>query len=95
MSLEREHHQQSQSFSNGHVGENVDSEMPARLTAEASIKSALELFVKLSAGFILDSWSESNRYNYFMVMCALLSDFVLIKVFVVGAGLIYFRNSSS
>ncbi|KAL8167962.1 hypothetical protein V2J09_009461 [Rumex salicifolius] len=58
--MEREH-QQTDSFPNGQVGETLDSEMPARLTAEASIKSALQLFIKLSAGFILDWWSESNR----------------------------------
>ncbi|KAK7837626.1 protein nap1 [Quercus suber] len=58
--LEREH-QQRQSFSNGHVDETLDSEIQSRLSAEASIKSTMQLFVKFSAGIILDSWSETNR----------------------------------
>ncbi|XP_004293766.1 PREDICTED: protein NAP1 isoform X1 [Fragaria vesca subsp. vesca] len=57
--VEREY-QQRQSLSNGHVGESVDSEQ-SRLSAEASIKSTMQLFVKFSASIILDSWSETNR----------------------------------
>nr|POF14638.1 protein nap1 [Quercus suber] len=60
--LERER-QQRQSFSNGHVDETLDSEIQSCLSAEASIKSTLQLFVKFSAGIILDSWSETNRSN--------------------------------
>uniref|UniRef100_A0A5B7B7V9 Protein NAP1 n=1 Tax=Davidia involucrata TaxID=16924 RepID=A0A5B7B7V9_DAVIN len=58
--LEREH-QQKHSFSNGHVGETLDSEIQNRLSAETSIKSTMQLFVKFSAGIILDSWTEVNR----------------------------------
>ncbi|GAB4829508.1 histone chaperone [Ancistrocladus abbreviatus] len=60
--LEREL-QQTQSSANGHVGENLDSDMQSHLSIEASIKSALHLFVKLSADLILDCWSESNRLD--------------------------------
>lgn len=67
--LERER-QQRRSFSNGHVDETLDSEIQSRLSAEASIKSTLQLFVKFSAGIILDSWSETNRYvNDFIFCC--------------------------
>lgn len=67
--LEREH-QQRQSFSNGHVDETLDSEIQSRLSAEASIKSTMQLFVKFSAEIILDSWSETNRYvNDFIFCC--------------------------
>uniref|UniRef100_A0A2N9GBD4 Uncharacterized protein n=1 Tax=Fagus sylvatica TaxID=28930 RepID=A0A2N9GBD4_FAGSY len=58
--FEREHWQR-QSFSNGHFGETLDSEIQSRLSAEASIKSTLQLFVKFSTGIIQDSWSETNR----------------------------------
>lgn len=61
--LEREH-QQRQSLSNGDIGENLNHEIQSRLTAEASIKGTLQLFVKFSAGIILDSWTETNRYEY-------------------------------
>lgn len=67
--LEREYRQR-QSFSNGHVIETVDHEIQSRLSAEASIKSTLQLFVKFSAGIVLDSWSETNRYEYvFIIIC--------------------------
>ena len=58
--LEREHQQKS-SLSNGHVAETFDSEIQSRLSVEASIKSAMQIFVKFSSGIILDSWSEANR----------------------------------
>ncbi|XP_052201269.1 protein NAP1 isoform X2 [Diospyros lotus] len=58
--LEREH-QQKQYFSNGHVTESLDPEIVNRLSAETNVKSAMQLFVKFSAGIILDSWSETNR----------------------------------
>ncbi|KAG4162744.1 hypothetical protein ERO13_D01G132500v2 [Gossypium hirsutum] len=58
--LAREHHQR-QLLSNGHVG-NADSLDPdMRVSAEASIKSAMQLFIKFSAGIVLDSLHESNR----------------------------------
>ncbi|KAM1792377.1 hypothetical protein FF1_036107 [Malus domestica] len=58
--LEREH-QQRQSLSNGHAVETGDTEMQSRSSAEVSIKSTMQLFVKFSAGIILDSWNETNR----------------------------------
>ncbi|KAJ6764543.1 MEMBRANE-ASSOCIATED PROTEIN HEM [Salix koriyanagi] len=58
--LEREHHQRL-SLSNGHLGEALDPEIHSRLSAEASIKSAMQLFVKFASGIVLDSWSEANR----------------------------------
>ncbi|KAL2473933.1 Protein NAP1 [Forsythia ovata] len=58
--LEREY-QQKQSLSNGHVTETFDPETQNRLSAEASIKSTMQLFIKFSAGIILESWNESNR----------------------------------
>lgn len=58
--LEREH-QQRQSLSNGHGDENLDLEIQTRLSAEASIKSAMQLFIKFSTGIVLDSWGEANR----------------------------------
>ncbi len=61
--FEREHWQR-QSFSNGHFGETLDSEIQSRLSVEASIKSTLQLFVKFSTGIIQDSWSETNRCAY-------------------------------
>ncbi|GAB2278303.1 histone chaperone [Dionaea muscipula] len=58
--LEREH-QQTQYSANGYDGEHLDAELPNYSTAEACIKSALQLFVKLSAAIILDNGSENNR----------------------------------
>ncbi|KAM7270518.1 hypothetical protein ACFE04_029732 [Oxalis oulophora] len=58
--LEREHHQR-RSFSNGHHDETLDPEIQGQVSAEASVKSAMQLFVKFSAGIILDSWNETNR----------------------------------
>ncbi|XP_038690030.1 protein NAP1-like isoform X2 [Tripterygium wilfordii] len=58
--LEHEH-QRRVSLSNGHIDENLDTEIPNRISAEAGIKSAMQLFVKFSAGIILDSWGEVNR----------------------------------
>ncbi|KAK4759691.1 hypothetical protein SAY87_022822 [Trapa incisa] len=52
--LEQEH-QQRQSDANG------NADMHSRLSAEASIRSAMQLFVKFSAGIVLDSWSDLNR----------------------------------
>nr|TKS07118.1 protein NAP1-like isoform X3 [Populus alba] len=61
--LEREHQQRQQSPSNGHLDEALDPEIHSRLSAEASIKSAMQLFVKFATGIVLDSWSEANRSN--------------------------------
>ncbi|XP_058730657.1 protein NAP1 isoform X2 [Vicia villosa] len=58
--LEREH-QHRQSLNNGHGSEELDPELSNHMSAEASINSTLQLFVKLSAEMILDSWSETHR----------------------------------
>ncbi|KAK7362524.1 hypothetical protein VNO77_04640 [Canavalia gladiata] len=58
--LEREY-QHRQSLTNGHASEGMDPELTGPMSAEASIKSTLQLFVKLSADIILDSWSENHR----------------------------------
>ncbi|KAJ0039777.1 hypothetical protein Pint_26559 [Pistacia integerrima] len=58
--LEREYHQ-IQALSNGHAGQTLDPEMQSHVSVEASIKSAMQVFVKFYAGIILDSWSEANR----------------------------------
>ncbi|KAL8508508.1 hypothetical protein ACS0TY_018943 [Phlomoides rotata] len=58
--LEREY-QQKQSLSNGHFSEPVDLETQNYLAIEGSIKSIMQLFIKFSAGVILDAWSETNR----------------------------------
>ncbi|KAI3455816.1 hypothetical protein Pfo_012479 [Paulownia fortunei] len=58
--LEREY-QQKQSLSNGHISESLDPETQNYLSIEASIKSTMQLFIKFSAGIVLEAWSESNR----------------------------------
>lgn len=63
--LEREC-QQKQSLSNGHAGETLDAETQNYLSIEASIKSTMQLFIKFSAGIILDAWNESNRSVHFI-----------------------------
>lgn len=63
--LERDH-QQKISLSNGHVTDTYESEIQSRLSAEASIKSAMQIYVKFSSGIILDCWSETNRYKSFL-----------------------------
>ncbi|KAG0470469.1 hypothetical protein HPP92_017169 [Vanilla planifolia] len=55
--------QQRQSLSNGHVGEMVEPEMLSRGLVEASIKSAMQLFVKCSAAIILESLNDINRQS--------------------------------
>lgn len=57
--IEKEN-QQAESLT-GHVDENLQSQLQSSLTAEASAKSTLQLFVKFSAGIILDCWNENNR----------------------------------
>ncbi|KAF5197127.1 Nap1 [Thalictrum thalictroides] len=59
--LEREHQQQKQSSLNEHGNEGVEPEVQSRQSIEANIKSIMQLFIKCSAGIILDSWSENNR----------------------------------
>ncbi|KAJ1393399.1 Nck-associated protein 1 [Sesbania bispinosa] len=59
--LEREH-QHRQSLTNGHASEGIDPELSNLMSAEASIKSILQLFVKFSAEIILDSWSETHSF---------------------------------
>ncbi|KAG6395884.1 hypothetical protein SASPL_142017 [Salvia splendens] len=58
--LEREY-RQKHSLSNGHISEPLDPEAPNYSSIDASIKSTMLLFIKFSAGIILNSWSESNR----------------------------------
>lgn len=58
--LEKEH-QQRQPFPNGHASEILDPEIQNHLSAETSVKSTMQLFVKFSAGIILDSWTELDR----------------------------------
>ncbi|KAG5516859.1 hypothetical protein RHGRI_037557 [Rhododendron griersonianum] len=58
--LEKEH-QQKQPFPNGHASEILDLEIQNHLSAETSVKSAMQLFVKFSAGIILDYWTELDR----------------------------------
>uniref|UniRef100_A0A6N2LPD8 Uncharacterized protein n=1 Tax=Salix viminalis TaxID=40686 RepID=A0A6N2LPD8_SALVM len=62
--LEREHQQRQQSLSNGHRDKALDREIHSRLSAEARIKSAMQLFVKFATGIVLDSWSEANSQYY-------------------------------
>ncbi|CAI9760031.1 unnamed protein product [Fraxinus pennsylvanica] len=50
-------------LSNGHVTETFDPERENSFSAEASVKSTMQLFIKFSAGIILESWNESNRSN--------------------------------
>lgn len=58
--LEREH-QHRESLTNGHAREGIDPDLSSHMSADASIKSTLQLFVKLSAEIILESWSETHR----------------------------------
>ncbi|KAL2895190.1 Protein NAP1, partial [Bienertia sinuspersici] len=48
-------------LANGHTDENLQNQMQSSLTAEASAKSTLLLYVKMSTGIILDCWNEANR----------------------------------
>uniref|UniRef100_A0A6N2M7A0 Uncharacterized protein n=1 Tax=Salix viminalis TaxID=40686 RepID=A0A6N2M7A0_SALVM len=62
--LEREHQQRQQSLSNGHRDEALDPEIHSCLSAEASIKSAMQLFVKFATAklIFLDQLCESSPY---------------------------------
>lgn len=53
--------QQRQSLSNGHASEMGEPETLSRLSVEASIKSAMQLYVKCAAVIVLDSWNDINR----------------------------------
>lgn len=57
--MERE--MKRQSMSNGHLGEMQQSEPLNRASIEASIKSAMQLFVKCASLIVLDSWTENSR----------------------------------
>ncbi|CAI0401810.1 unnamed protein product [Linum tenue] len=59
--LEREHQQRRSVSSNGHASEALDPEIHSNLSAEASIKSAMQFFVKFAAGIVLDSCSDVNK----------------------------------
>ena len=48
-------------LANGHIDENLQNQMQSSLTAEASAKSTLLLYVKMSTGIILDCWNEASR----------------------------------
>lgn len=52
--LEREHQQSL-------LDEGSEPEIQSRMSIEANIKSAMQVFIKCSAGIILDFWSEANR----------------------------------
>jgi uncharacterized protein YcsI (UPF0317 family) len=58
--VERE--QRINSLSNGHTDELQEAELPSRVSAEANIKSSMQIYVKLSAGIVLDSWNDTSRY---------------------------------
>ncbi|KAM3190126.1 hypothetical protein ACQJBY_068371 [Aegilops geniculata] len=53
--------QRINSLSNGHTDELQETELLSRSSAESNIKSAMQLYVKLSAGIVLDSWNDSSR----------------------------------
>ncbi|KAL5232560.1 hypothetical protein ABZP36_031336 [Zizania latifolia] len=56
--MERE---QRSSLSNGHMDELQEPEFLSRVSAEANIKSAMQLYANLSAGLVLDSWNDTSR----------------------------------
>lgn len=58
--VEREYRHR-QSYSNGHVGDTIEPEMPDHQSVVSNIKSTMHLFVKISAGIALDSWNEIDR----------------------------------
>lgn len=58
--VERE--QRINSLSNGHTDDLQEAELPSRVSAEANIKSSMQVYVKLSAGIVLDSWNDTSRY---------------------------------
>ncbi|PWZ18179.1 putative protein NAP1 [Zea mays] len=58
--VERE--QRINSLSNVHTDELQEAELPSRVSAEANIKSSMQIYVKLSAGVVLDSWNDTSRY---------------------------------
>lgn len=68
--VERE--QRINSLSNGHTDELQEAELPSRVSAEANIKSSMQIYVKLSAGIVLDSWNNTSRYWIDLVHTAFL-----------------------
>lgn len=70
--LEREH-PQKQSFSSVH-DQTLNSDVQNQFSAETNIKSTMQLFIKFSAGIILDSWTESNR-------CDLVAKLIFLDLF--------------
>ncbi|KAL5662348.1 hypothetical protein ACJX0J_029473, partial [Zea mays] len=56
--VERE--QRINSLSNVHTDELQEAELPSRVSAEANIKSSMQIYVKLSAGVVLDSWNDTS-----------------------------------
>ncbi|KAL5648269.1 hypothetical protein ACJX0J_039078, partial [Zea mays] len=56
--VERE--QRINSLSNVHTDELQEAELPSRVSAEANIKSCMQIYVKLSAGIVLDSWNDTS-----------------------------------
>jgi hypothetical protein len=68
--VERE--QRINSLSNGHTDELQEAELPSRVSAEANIKSSMQIYVKLSAGIVLDSWNDTSRYWIDLVHTAFL-----------------------
>ncbi|KAI4343177.1 hypothetical protein MLD38_027710 [Melastoma candidum] len=58
--LEREYHQRH-AYSNGHADDTLDADMQSRISAEVSIRSSMQLFVRFSSGIVLDNWNEANR----------------------------------
>ncbi|AQK38748.1 brick3 [Zea mays] len=59
--VERE--QRINSLSNVHTDELQEAELPSRVSAEANIKSCMQIYVKLSAGIVLDSWNDTSRQH--------------------------------
>lgn len=61
---------QQRESSSGHVGQPLDSQIQSVMSAQTSIKSTMQLFVKFSATMVLDSWNETNRYvNESFILC--------------------------
>lgn len=59
--IERE--QQRQPFPNERADKTKEPEILNRISAEANIKSAMQLYVKCSAVVVLDSWNDNTRYQ--------------------------------
>jgi NCK-associated protein 1 len=68
-----EQEQRRNSLSNGHADELQEPELLSRASAEANIKSAMQIYVKLSAEIVLYSWNDTSRYCIFAPICRRLS----------------------